>query len=566
MTLRQLRTSTSICFVLLAMASSARALQTDLLDTKQGSTQKDQLQNQYQQNLQNLKLAVMDGPVDPKEYIVGPGDIYNVSMWINPPLSLQIPVTPEGSLIIPTVGEIFVGGMHLDQAKKKVIAEVRKKYIAGEVSLTLFTPRMLAVTVKGIVRHEGTVYVQATERVDQAITLANSLDTRTSIKDEMPGPKYGYPGELIVKPDTIGSSRRIIVRHRDGSRATADLEKFFVRRQSSLNPLLQDGDVIIVPKRNLARDFIGVYGAVNGEGDYEYVEGDSLVPVLRMARGLTALAESSRVEITRFDEQEKFLETDTLDLSAIVAGRAPDYAMRRGDRIVIKERPEALRDYKVYIGGEVMFPGYYPVSRDSTMLSEIVRRAGGFRESALLSSSQLFRRPRPMTDIAKYENRIGESDQEDSLYYLNESYLRMNGELVVVDFVGLFGNNNRSKDVTLRDGDHIIIGKRTNTVFVFGQVVQPGHVPFAKNQGYKYYVERAGGLSENAVKGDIRIIKASTRQWLEPGETTIEEGDCVWVPKEPYRSFSYNVQIYTQFFSILATLATLTVLVVQLKK
>ena len=59
-----------------------------------------------QQTSQNIKMAVMDGPVDPKEYIVGPGDIYSVNIWISPPLSLQLPITPEGSVIIPTVGEV----------------------------------------------------------------------------------------------------------------------------------------------------------------------------------------------------------------------------------------------------------------------------------------------------------------------------------------------------------------------------------------------------------------------------------------------------------------------------
>ena len=89
---------------------------------------------------------------------------------------------------------------------------------------------------------------------------------------------------------------------------------------------------------------------------------------------------------------------------------------------------------------------------------------------------------------------------------------------------------------------------------------------YSKNQGYKYYVQKAGGVTDDAVSGDIRVIKANSKQWLSPDETTIEEGDDIWVPKEPYRPFSYYMQLYGQLFSIIGTIATAAVLVVQLKK
>ena len=142
----------------------------------------------------------------------------------------------------------------------------------------------------------------------------------------------------------------------------------------------------------------------------------------------------------------------------------------------------------------------------------------------------------------------------------------MNGELVVADFVSLFANNDKTKDVILQDGDRIIIAQKVHTVYVFGQVVQPGHVQFSSNQSYKYFIDKAGGFADDAVKGDVHIIKANSKQWLSPGETTIEEGDYIWVPKEPYRPFSYYIQIYGQLFGIVGTLVTVAVLVVQLKK
>ncbi|HTR81279.1 MAG TPA: SLBB domain-containing protein [Bacteroidota bacterium] len=559
------RWSIALAVMVLVAVADLRAQQTagDIFK------QLDQSQTQYQQQgLQNVKIAVMDGVVDPKEYIVGPGDIYNVSVWTTPPFSFQLPVTPEGTIIIPTVGEVSIAGTKLDEAKKKVVSVLRRKFISGDISFTLYAPRTFAVTVQGVVKKEGTVYIQATERVDEAIAQANLLETRpTEIKPapEKPSPVHGT---YIVQPDTVGSMRKIIIRHKDGTRGSADLEKYFVRKDPRLNPLLQDGDVIIVPKQDLAEDFVGVFGAVNEEGVYEYVPGDSLYSMLMIARGMTALADSDSVEVIRSDEYGRLVSETNVNVRAIISGELPDFPLRRGDRILVKEKVELQRDYRVYIEGDVLHPGYYPISKDSTTLSAIIEEAGGFKKTASLSGAQLFRMAKSTrgADWIRLENARGESMQEDSVNFKVENSIRMQGELVVADFVSLFANNDKSKDVYLRDGDRIIIPSQKKTVYVFGQVIEPGHVLYLQNRNYKYYIAMAGGFTDDAVKGDVKIIKAGSRQWLSPDETTIEDGDYIWVPKEPYRPFGYYLQIYSQLFGIIGTVATLVVLVIQSRK
>jgi polysaccharide biosynthesis/export protein len=533
----------------------------------------EQIQTQYQQqslqNLQNLKIAIMDGPIDPKEYIVGPGDIYSVNVWLSPPLSFQLPITPEGSIIIPTVGVVPVAGLNLEEAKAKVIAAIRKKYITGDISFTLLTPRVLAVTVKGVVKNEGTVYVQASDRIDAAVAAANALDKNLPASELLNAiPKYNFSGNFIVKPDTVGSDRRIIVRHRDGTKSIADLERYFIQRDPRFNPLLRDGDIIIVPKRNLTEDFVGVYGAVNREGTYEFVPGDSLVSMLKIARGLTELADSQDVEITRSDETGNSSRTFTVNLASIVARETTDVPLMQGDRIVVKEKQEILRDYKVFIEGEVQYPGYYPITRDSTTLSQVIRQAGGFRDDASLEASHVYRKMKTYKSPrwTEMENAQGITSQEDTSYFINESALQQYGQLVVTDFPDIFLKHDSTKDVIVRDGDHIVVPSQAKTVYVFGQVVHPGHLPYVKNQSYKYYLEQAGGMTDDAVGGDVKIIKAKNNQWLSPDETTIEEGDYIWVPKAPYRPFSYYLQIYSQVFGIIGTVATVAVLVIQANK
>ncbi len=67
----------------------------------------------------------------------------------------------------------------------------------------------------------------------------------------------------------------------------------------------------------------------------------------------------------------------------------------------------------------------------------------------------------------------------------------------------------------------------------------PGNITFVEGESVDYYVKKAGGFTDHSRSGDIMIIKRGTRQWMTPSETKIEEGDYIWVPKEPDRPFSY---------------------------
>ncbi len=509
--------------------------------------EKKETQSQQEIKTPSVQQAafISDGVVDPKEYIVGPGDIFAVSIYAGAPLNFQVPVTPEGTVIIPTVAEIFIANKTLDSAKLIVTKEIKRKYLSGISSFTLFSPRTIAVTVKGAVKQEGIRYIQSTRRVDAVINTPISINR----EDER-------------LPDITIAQRKILLRHRDGTTHNVDLEKYYASQNTYYNPYLRDGDIIVIPQRNIENDFVSVYGAVIKQQTYEYVDGDSLLSMLSIARGLNALADSERVEITRFEKTDGLKKID-VNLRKIKSGEQTDVPLQRGDRIVVYEQYTPQRDYKVYIVGEVRFPGIYPIRKDSTLLSEIIEVAGGITEYASLRSSQLFRRTVSESEIntERKESARGGITPDDSAYYYLETDIRINRELVVTDFSGVIRQNDKSKDIYLRDNDYILIASKKKTIYVFGQVVNPGHIPFEQNKDFNYYISKAGGLTEYARTGDIKIIKAATRQWLSPDETIIEDGDYIWIPKEPYRPFTYYLTVYSQVFGIVATVVSLVLLV-----
>lgn len=528
---------TCIVITILHFSSSAQMFEKNNDRQTNNTTPQAQIQKS---ETQLLRTAIQDGPVNPKEYIVGPGDIFSVNIWAATPLNFQVPVTPEGTVIIPTVGEFSISGKTLEEAKTLALQEIKKKYLSGISSFTLFQPRTFSVNLRGAIKSEMTYYVQATQRVDAVV---NHLDERG-------------------QRDTTIAQRKIKILHKNGTTSVADLEKYYATLNTSYNPLLQDGDVVIVPVKNIEKDFFGIYGAVNKEGRYEYVDGDSLLTAIRIARGTSSLADSDNVVVTRVDSVQN-VTTFKVSIKNIVRESEPAFILQRGDRINVYAKYNMAKDGRVQVAGEVKFPGYYPITKDSTYLSEVIALAGGVTERASLKNSQLFRRSVNPSDITieRLESGRGGLTPEDSAYYYLETDIRINRELVVADFYNLMQNHDKSKDILLRDGDYVNIVTKKKTVYVFGQVITPGHILFSEGKDFNYYIQKAGGLTDDARSGDIKIIKASTRQWVDPEQTMIEEGDYVWIPKEPYRTFAYYMDVYSKVFGILGTVATLYLLI-----
>jgi protein involved in polysaccharide export with SLBB domain len=210
----------------------------------------------------------------------------------------------------------------------------------------------------------------------------------------------------------------------------------------------------------------------------------------------------------------------------------------------------------------------YPITRDHTRLSEVIRAAGGFTDVAELKSAEVIRQsfdPAEM-QLERLQSERGGIASEDSLYYFLETNLRIQKELVGADFDALFRHGDSTQDVILQDGDKITVPSIRKTIYVFGQVVSIGHQTYVPGESAEYYIRKAGGFTEQARQGDVKIVKAKTRQWLSPNETTVEEGDYVWVPKEPTYPFAYYMTVFSQAASVLSVVIGIAVVITQLKK
>ncbi|MEK7263717.1 MAG: SLBB domain-containing protein [Bacteroidota bacterium] len=501
----------------------------------------------------------LEDVIDPMSYTIGASDVLSVNIWISPPANFLLTVTPEGTLIIPTVGELHVADMLLVEAKKNIITAIKKKYISGEISATLITPRPIVVTISGAILNPGTFTARATDRVDKIIQQANQIQTVQQndwqVKEE------------YRKIQDEQSTRNIVLKRKDGTRVRVDLPKFYATKEQEANPYLREGDVIIIPRKDKTKNVVGIYGEVNTPGRYEFVEGDSIHDLIEIAHGFTPRAIADSIEYSRFAENGKSLLTTILNGKEIFESKLNDAPLQPGDRIIVKPKIEMREDYIVEVKGEVRFPGKYPITKEKTTLSEIIKQAGGFTEFSSLKTAEIIRRSVQPEEIEleRLLSARGNVSIEDSAYYVVETNLRIRKEVVTIDFNKLFHDDDKSQDVTLRTNDVINIPSIRNTIYVFGQVETPGNIPFIEGKDLNYYIQKVGGYTENAREADLRIIKSKTKQWLAPEETTVEEGDYIWIPKIPDRTFAYYATVMSQVASVLSVVVGIAVVVSNIK-
>ena len=391
----------------------------------------------------------LEETIDASEYIVGPSDGFNVSVWISPPLSFSLTVTPEGTLIIPTVGEIKITDEFLKDAKSDIIDAIRKKYIQGEISATLISPRPIVVHIDGAIFLPGTYTARSIDRADKIIKQASELSTTMVTFDKEEDQK-----KLLEEQST----RNIILRRRDGTQLHVDILKFYATKRNMLNPYLREGDVIVVPRNEKERNVIGIYGEVNIPGRYEFVEGDSISSLIDIAHGFTLRANSDSIEFSRMDAEGKTISSQVISKDGIES-QQQNFLLQPGDRIIVKSKMDLRQDFIVEIKGEVRYPGKYPITKDRTTLSTIINQAGGFTEFASLKTAEVIRNSVKKEEIEteRLLSFRGNVSAEDSSYYSLEASLRMKKEAVTVDFEKLFHDGDSTKDITLRSEDEIVI-------------------------------------------------------------------------------------------------------------
>ena len=104
-----------------------------------------------------------------------------------------------------------------------------------------------------------------------------------------------------------------------------------------------------------------------------------------------------------------------------------------------------------------------------------------------------------------------------------------------------------------------------NTVKITGDVLYPNSVVYMPNKKLKYYIEQAGGYSDNANKGKAFVVYMNGH--VEKGKNAVIEPGCqIIVPTKPTKDSANSIQKWLAIGTSAVSLGTMAASIVNLIK
>jgi polysaccharide export outer membrane protein len=273
-----------------------------------------------------------DVPVDPKTYIIGPGDQF---VLFFKPTSQEIPlrVLPEGVVMVPNAGLVRAAGLTIEAFRAELARALSSYYRSSEFHCELLVPRTFIVYVLGEVKTPGPVAMLPPFRVDTALTAAGGITDK-------------------------GSERAVEIREAGQATVFVDQVKLMRLGDVAMNPMLHEGQTVFVPSRVHSCD---VTGEVWRTGAYEILPGETIMDIVALAGGFTTNAETGKIVLEKLSVDEKVSITE---MDQATAGTT---AITDRDVIVVPDKRSfpgidfvrvqggGGRDGRIYLGeGETM--------------------------------------------------------------------------------------------------------------------------------------------------------------------------------------------------------------------
>ncbi|HEY4616948.1 MAG TPA: SLBB domain-containing protein, partial [Flavobacterium sp.] len=320
----------------------------------------------------NLKLAT------PMNYILGPGDELQVSLYGVQEYNASIPVSVEGKVSIQYVGEISVSGMSIEAATQKIKGAMAKVYSTigsgqSQVSVSLSRIRTIRVTIIGS-KQPGNYSISSLATVYNALFLGGG-----------PGKNESYRNIELIRNNKIYTK--------------VDLYKFLVNGDQSENVGLKDNDVIRIPAYNQR---VTLEGQVKRPGIFEMKPGESFSDLLSFASGFNEFAYTASVNVLQKTAKE-------FKVQDIKASEYDSYKPQSGDVFRVSKILNRFEN-RIKIDGAVFRPDTYSFY-EGMRVSDLIAKADGLKEDAYSKRARIIRlKPDLTTEIVNVdlEKALGE--------------------------------------------------------------------------------------------------------------------------------------------------------------
>lgn len=505
---------------------------------------------------QNLSFEPSVNLATPENYRLGPGDEVIIDIWGASENTIRQQISPEGNIQVSGIGPVHLNGMTIKEANSYLQGEFAKIYagISGEqptsqIKLTLGDIRTIQINIMGEVAVPGTYRLSAFSTVFHALYRAggvNNIGSLRSIRVVRAGKTIAdldvyqlimsgkmtddirlQEGDFImVKPyealvQIEGKVKRPMFYEMKPTETVATILEYaggftgdaykkavrLIRKSGREHQVfnvdemdysvfrLEDGDMITTDAvLDRFENKVEVRGAVYRPGLYQLNNEVSTVKeLIKKAEGLRGDAFLNRALLDR-EREDLSHEVIAIDLQGLLNGTFADVPLQKNDILYISSITDLKEEETVSIHGEVMNPGEYRYS-DNTTIEDLIIQAGGLREAAATTMVSITRRIKDpkSKDFSSVLGKVYTFDIKDGLVVGGESF-----DLQPYD------------EVYIRKSPAY---KKQQNIVVSGEVLFDGtYALIKKNERISDVISRAGGVTPDAYVKGARLLRRMSEE------------------------------------------------------
>jgi protein involved in polysaccharide export with SLBB domain len=387
----------------------------------------------------------------PQNYVLGIGDQLMINVWGASQSKVPVTIEKSGAITIPDVGPIHIAGMSFEKAQSLIKSRLVNIYsgMGGDhpntwAEVNVGNVHSIKINVLGEINAPGTYTLPSSASAFNALYLSGGPNENGSFR-EIRLIRDGATIKTIDIYDFLinaDPSANVQLREQDilfvpnykthveidgeikhkgifeikNTESVSDLIRFaggfgdkaytqslvILRNNAKEREVrtvqnidygkfpLQNGDFVRADSiLNRFSNRVAIKGAVFHPGNYEFTPGMKLSDLVKKADGLREDAFMNRGLISRI-QPDNSPENLTFDLKSVMSGTG-DIQLRKEDKVLIRSISEMREARSVSISGEISKPETFDFEENMT-LSDLILKAGGFKEEADLSVVEVSRK------------------------------------------------------------------------------------------------------------------------------------------------------------------------------
>jgi polysaccharide biosynthesis/export protein len=177
------------------------------------------------------QMAEKSSLIVTKEYIIGPEDVLEITVWRNQDLSKVVAVRPDGRISMPLIGDVTAVGRTPSQLTEEIVSRLKEFKESPSIAIVVKEVNSYTVFILGEVQKPGKYPLKSKTTLLQGITIAGGF-TPTAARNKM----------VLFRFVDNGTG---------DERMKASYDDIVLRDGSRQNVELKPGDTVVVPAETM---------------------------------------------------------------------------------------------------------------------------------------------------------------------------------------------------------------------------------------------------------------------------------------------------------------------------